>query len=55
MTAGRDDIVMLTEDQQSWQKRFISQIELYRVSPAEMNGEIVESAQAWIEAGGNAQ
>lgn len=50
MTATRDDIVMLTADQQNWQKRFIGQIELYRVFPAEQNGEIVESAQTWIDA-----
>jgi hypothetical protein len=52
MTAGRNDIVMLTADQQNWQKRHIARIELYRVSPAERNGEIVESAEAWIDAGG---
>ncbi len=52
MTAGRDDIVMLTVDQQHWQKMFITQIELYRASPADHNGEIVESVQAWIDAGG---
>jgi hypothetical protein len=51
MTASRDDIVMLTVDQQNWQKRFIAQVELYRVFPAEHNGETVESAQAWIDAG----
>ena len=49
MTAGRDDIVMLTTDQQHWRKMFVTQIELYRASPAEHNGEIVESAQAWID------
>jgi hypothetical protein len=51
MTATRDDIVMLTTDQQSWQKKLIARIELYRVFPAERNSEIVESAQAWIDAG----
>ena len=51
MTAGRDDIVMLTTDQESWQKKYITQIELYRVSPAEHNGETVETAQAWIDMG----
>ena len=49
MTAGRDDIVMLTTDQQHWQKMFITQIELYRASPAEYNGQIVETAQAWTD------
>lgn len=52
MTATRDDIVMLTTDQQDWQKKFIARIELYRVFPAEHNSEIVESAQVWIDAGG---
>lgn len=52
MTATRDNIVMLTTDQLSWQKKFIMQIALYRVFPAERNSEIVESAQAWIDAGG---
>lgn len=51
MTATRDDIVMLTTDQQHWQVRFISQIELYRVFPTEQNGVVVESTQAWIDAG----
>ena len=51
-TATRDDIVMLTTDQQSWQKKFITRIELYRVFPAEHNSEIVEYAQAWIDAAG---
>ena len=55
MTATRDDIVMLTTDQQSWQKKFITQIELYRVFPAEPNSEIVESAQAWIDAADEAK
>lgn len=50
MTAGRDDCVMLTEDQEHWQRRYILTIELYRVNPAEHIGEIVESAQAWIDA-----
>ena len=51
MTPTRDDIVMLTTDQQHWQVRFISQIELYRVFPTEQNGVVVESTQAWIDAG----
>ena len=51
MTATRDDIVMLTTDQPCWQKKFITQIELYRVFPAEHNSDIVKSAQAWIDAG----
>jgi hypothetical protein len=51
MTATRDDIVMLTSDQQSWQKKFITRIELYRVFPTAHNSEIVESAQAWTDAG----
>ena len=55
MTAGRDDIVMLTTDQQHWQKMFVTQIELYRASPAEHNGEIVETAQAWIDGEGTAK
>jgi hypothetical protein len=41
VTAARDDIVMLTTDQQSWQKKFITRIELYRVFPASDNGKIV--------------
>ncbi len=52
MTAGRNDIVMLTTDQLHWQKMFITQIELYRASPSEHNGETVESAQAWIDGKG---
>ena len=55
LTAGRDDIVMLTTDQQHWQKMFITQIELYRASPAEHNGEIVETAQAWTDGEGTAK
>ncbi len=55
MTAGRDDIVMLTVDQQHWQKMFITQIELYRASPADHNGKTVESAQAWIDGEGTAK
>lgn len=45
MTAGRDDIVMLTVNQQHWQKMLVTQIELYLASPAEHNGEIAEAAQ----------
>lgn len=52
LTATRDNVVMLTSDQQSWQKRFIASIELYRVFPTEHNTEVAESAQAWIDAGG---
>lgn len=51
MTATRDDIVMLTADQHIWQKKFITQIELYRVFPAERNGEVVESAWQWLNLG----
>jgi hypothetical protein len=51
MTATRGDVVMLTADQQTWQKKYIAPIELYRVFQAEHNSEIVESAQAWIDAG----
>ena len=51
MTATRDDVVMLTSDQQNWQKKFITRIELYRVFPAEHISEIVESAQLWIDTG----
>ena len=50
MTAGRDDIVMLTYDHEHWERKYILQIELYRVNPAEHIGDIVESAQVWIEA-----
>jgi hypothetical protein len=55
MTVGRDDILMLTADQKSWQKKSITQIELYRVFPTEQNGEIVETAQAWIDGEGTAK
>jgi hypothetical protein len=50
MTAGRDDIVMLTEDLEHWHRKFITRFELFRVSPAEHIGEIVESSHVWIEA-----
>ena len=55
MTVDPDDIVMLTVNQQHLQKMFATQIELYRASPAEHNGEIVETAQAWTGGEGTAK
>lgn len=51
MTASKGDFVMTTADQEKWKKDVIASVALYRASPAVHNGEIVESAQAWIDAG----
>lgn len=54
MTARAGDAQMLTRNGEE-RREHIEAVELYRVSPAEWNGTIVDSALDWMEAAEKAQ
>ena len=53
MTARSGDAVILTSDGTK-NREHVEAVELYRVFPAAHNGQVVESARAWIEQGDSA-
>lgn len=48
MTARRGDAALMTHEGET-ERQYIDSVELYRVFPAEHNGETVESAWAWLD------
>ena len=50
MTARAGDAVIMNHNG-TQSREHIESVELYRVFPTEYNGQVVESARAWIESG----